>query len=127
MKEKKLTLRKFKQYLKEHLKEKEYKGLIIYYFDKLDKKYEITKDTEIEAFVYSAQSVYKNDYIAYKIKSINREVVNVVSYDYGFASFYLNALVRIPEEILLQKHYVDSKDDEQLIKEDKAKRKIRRK
>ncbi len=121
----KITARNFKIYLKEHLKEKNEKDFSIFYFKDIDKKYKVNEDTELNLHVYSAKDVARGDTILYKIHSFNndKKYVNVVSKDYGFSSFYFDSLVLVPEEVIKQKHYIDSKDTEELIVEDKERRK----
>lgn len=137
MTEKKLTPSKFKKYLQEHLKEREGKDFNNYYFNKLDKEFVVDKNIETDiygkpvndTFVYSAKDASRNDLILYKITSIDpkKNYANVISHDYGFSTFYLDSLALIHYDVLQNKHSIDSKTNEEIIIEDKKKRKIKRK
>lgn len=130
MKENKFNQKKFKHYLKERLKIREHKNLHVPYFDKLDSKYKINESIETGSFVYSATDIAKNELLLYKIIKINdsKKFADVISHDYGFSSFHFESLALVPEEILHQKHNTEIKDSQELIKEDKEKRKnIKRK
>jgi hypothetical protein len=125
----KMNLKNFKSYLKDNLIEKDENGFIAYYFKHIDENYKVDKNTKLDSYVYAAKDLAKNEIVLYQLRSIDeiKKYANVISKDYGFSSFYFDALVLVPEEIIKQKHYIDGKDDEQLIEEDKKKRKIKRK
>ncbi len=109
MSEKRLTFKKFKEEIKQNLEKREYKGLTFYYFKNLRNEYKVNEKIPINTFVYSAKDIARNDYIVYKIQELNEEqkIANVFSNDYGFASFYFDSLIIIPNEILKYKHHLD--------------------
>ena len=73
-----------------------------------------------------SEDFVKPSKIEIKLKAKNK-IANLYSNDYGFSAFYFDSLVIVPIEILNQKHSTDIKDNNEIIKEDKEKRKIRRK
>ena len=113
-----------RSYLRERIISEERKNLLFFSFKNLDPKYAFNENVPIKSFVYSAKDLATGNTIPYQVLKINKDkkIADVISKDYGFSSFYFNALSLIPTEILKQKHRGETElmSDKKEVKQEKT-------